>query len=158
MNEDVTVHKLDLTGEEKISYPGRVLARDARSIVIEAFFGRERMELGYVTLKPGDRFVEYFYGDRWYNVFVIYDVDGGALKGWYCNIIRPAEMTAEHVRAVDLALDYFVQPSGREFILDEDEFNALPLSPDERNAARAALGELQRMAAQHMGPFALSPK
>ena len=30
------------------------------------------------------------------------------------------------MRAEDLALDYFVQPAGRDFILDEDEFMTLP--------------------------------
>lgn len=156
MTDRIVIHKLDLEGKEKISYPGRVLERTAQSVVVEAFFARERMELGYVTLKPGDRFVEYFYADRWYNVFAIYDVDDGRFKGWYCNITRPAEMKAGHVRAVDLALDYFRQPSGREFILDQDEFAALPLSPEEIAAAHAALAELQTLAAQRIGPFAIA--
>ena len=156
MTNAMTVHKLNHASEETLSYPGRVLARDQRSVILEAFFNREPMELGYVTLKPGDRFVEYFYSDRWYNVFTIYDADDGQLKGWYCNITRPAAIAEGSVRAEDLALDYFVQPAGREFILDEDEFVTLPLPPEEVRAARAALAELQALAAQRAGPFALS--
>jgi hypothetical protein len=154
MTASIVIHKLDLEGREKISYPGRVLERTAQGVVVEAFFAREQMDLGYVTLKRGDRFVEHFYADRWYNVFAIYDVEDGHFKGWYCNITRPAEIGEGHVRAVDLALDYFRQPSGREFILDEDEFAALPLGPEEVAAARAALAELQTSAAQRSGPFA----
>jgi len=156
MNNDIIIHKLNHEREETFRYPGRVLARDQRSVILEAFFNREPMELGYVTLKPGDRFVEYFYSDRWYNVFTIYDADDGQLKGWYCNITRPAAIAEGSVRAEDLALDYFVQPAGREFILDEDEFVTLPLPPEEVRAARAALAELQALAAQRAGPFALS--
>jgi len=156
MDDNITVHKLDESGEEKFSYRGRVVRRDAHSVQLEAIFRRERMDLDYVTLKPGDRFVEYYYADRWYNVFAIYDADDGSFKGWYCNITRPARLSEAHVHAVDLALDYFVQPSGREFILDEAEFSALPLSPTDAAAARAALAELQSLAAQRAGPFALT--
>jgi uncharacterized protein len=159
MTADVMVYKLDLSGKTIIEYPGTLLARNGDEVIVEARFQRGRMDLGYVTLKTGDRFVEHFYGQRWYNVFAIYDVDDGALKGWYCNITRPAEFVRVaaglQVRAVDLALDYFVQPSGHDLVLDEDEFEALPISVDEAHAARAALAELRRMAAEGSGPFAL---
>ena len=163
MGDTITVHKLDHTGKETFSYSGRVIERGADSVTLEAIFQRERMELGYVTLKPGDRFVEHYYASRWYNVFAIYDVEDGSFKGWYCNITRPAEISEAagpgtrsggHIRAVDLALDYFLQPSGREFILDQDEFSALYLSPQDAAAARAALAELRALAAQRAGPFA----
>jgi hypothetical protein len=152
----ITVHKLDHIGKEKIAYTGEVIERAETAVMLEARFNRERMELGYVTLTPGDRFVEYFYSDRWYNVFVIYDAADGAFKGWYCNITRPARIEGGHIWAEDLALDYFVQPSGREFVLDEDEFAALRISAEETAAARAALAELQRLAARREGPFAQS--
>jgi hypothetical protein len=150
----ITVYKLDHIGREKFSYTGDVIERTGTMVKLEARFGRERMELGYVTLTPGDRFVEYFYSDRWYNIFAIYDADGGAFKGWYCNITRPAALAADSVRAEDLALDYFVQPSGKEFILDGDEFAALPLPAEERATALAALEELRGLAARREGPFA----
>ena len=152
----ITVHKLDHTGAEKIAYTGKVLERTENMVVLEAHFARERMELGYVTLTTGDRFVEYFYSDRWYNVFAIYDAADGSFKGWYCNITRPATITEDSIRAEDLALDYFVQPSGKEFVLDEDEFAELPLTAEEAAAARAALKELRALAAKREGPFVLS--
>lgn len=150
----ITVHKLDHTGMEKIAYTGEVLEQTENRVVLEARFGRERMELGYVTLTTGDRFVEYFYADRWYNVFAIYDAGDGAFKGWYCNITRPAHIDDADVYAEDLALDYFVQPAGKEFVLDEDEFAELPLAAEEVAAARAALQDLRALAARREGPFA----
>lgn len=156
---EVTVYKLDLEGKPTLSYTGRLVTRTTSEVVLEAPYTFGRRELGYVTLENGDRFVEHFYTDRWYNVFVIYDGQTGALKGWYCNITRPAELAQEAdgglaVRAVDLALDYFVQPSGREFVLDEDAFAALRLTPEEAAAAWAALAELKALAAERAGPFA----
>jgi predicted RNA-binding protein associated with RNAse of E/G family len=149
----ITVHKLDHRGAEKTAYSGQVLERTETWVLLEARFSRERMALGYVTLTPGDRFVEYFYADRWYNIFLIFDAEDGAFKGWYCNVTRPARIAGDHVWADDLALDYFVQPDGREFVLDEDEFSALALRAEEATRARAALARLREMAARRESPF-----
>ncbi len=161
MSEPVTVQKLRPSGEVAIEWSGGLLARDAHSLVLEARFNRKTMPLGYVTMVTGDRFVETYYTDRWYNVFAIYAGDSGEFKGWYCNISRPTEIVeparpgeALVVRTVDLALDYFRQPSGRDFVLDEDEFAALKLPPAEAAAARAALDELRAMSGAGVGPFA----
>jgi hypothetical protein len=161
MPEVVMVEKLNLAGETTVTWSGQVLERSANSLVLEATFTHSARDLGYVRLGPGDRFVETYYTDRWYNVFAIFEAADGAFKGWYCNITRPAQISAEpggglRVRAVDLALDYFRQPGGREFVLDEDEFTALPLTPAEVDAARAALGELRALAAASQGPFAVA--
>lgn len=149
MGEQVLVEKLNLAGEVLIAWRGQVLARTPTSVVLEARFTRGPLALGYVTMKPGDRFVETFYSYRWYNVYALYDADGGSFKGWYCNITRPAEIGPAldgpglRVRSVDLALDYFRGPDGQEYVLDEDEFAALPLTRAEAAACRDALDELR---------------
>lgn len=159
MAETVTVQKLNVAGEVAVTWAGEVLARTATSVQLQATFTRGPLALGYVTLRPGDRFVEWFYTDRWYNIFAIYDADDDAFKGWYCNVTRPAEIGPNAagpgllVRAVDLALDYFRQPSGAEFVLDEDEFAALNLPPGDVKLCRQALAELQALARAGEGPF-----
>ena len=153
----ITIIKLDHHGVEKIRYEGRVLARDDCTVTLEAFFTRPTMALGYVTLKTGDRFVEHFYSDCWYNVFAIYDGDDGAFKGWYCNVTRPAIITDGEVRAEDLALDVFVSPEGKIAVLDEDEFEELGLSSEEEAKAREAVEELLSWAREMNGPFATNP-
>jgi protein associated with RNAse G/E len=159
VREPVKVYKLNLAGEVTVEWSGQVLENSERELVLEATFTRAARDLGYARLGPGDRFVEHYYPDRWYNIFSIYNAADGVFKGWYCNITRPAEITAApdgsvQVRAVDLALDYFRQPDGREFVLDEDEFAALPLSEAETRSARAALADLRALAAARQGPFA----
>lgn len=146
-SENIEVYKLDHLGREVWRYPARVLARDGRSVRLEASFNRDDMELGYATFKRGDRFIETFYSDRWYNIFAVYDRDDGALKGWYCNICRPATIADEAVGCDDLALDVWVSPDGAATVLDEDEFAALPLVDGERAAAQVALRELLGLAA-----------
>ncbi len=149
------VHKLNHLGEEKIAWPGRVLARTDNAIVLEATFTHGPLDLGYVVLKPGDRFIEHYFFDRWYNIFEIYDVDDGAFKGWYCNVTRPARLEADDLSAEDLALDVFARPGGAALALDEDEFAALPLAEEDARQARAALRELLRLAAEGALPHTL---
>lgn len=142
MNDTIIVHKLDHTGQPVWHYPARVLARNEHSIRLEAFFNRDDMDLGYATFRRGDRFVETFYSDRWYNVFAVYDRDNGDLKGWYCNIGRPAMITADAVRCDDLALDVWVSPVCEVTVLDEEEFFTLELDSAERDKARQALEQV----------------
>jgi hypothetical protein len=150
--ERVTVRKLDYAGRQVTAYPGQVLRRSDRAIEVRTAWGRAPLDLGFVVLEPDDRWTEYFYADRWYNIFEICASDG-RLKGWYCNVTRPACITSDEVAAEDLALDLWVGPGGEMRVLDEDEFAALPLTPAERKAARKALAELQAMVAQGADPF-----
>jgi predicted RNA-binding protein associated with RNAse of E/G family len=150
--ELVTVRKLDHAGRQVTAYPGRVLRRDDRAIVLRTGWDRAPLDVGFVVLEPGDRWTEYFYDDRWYNIFEICASDG-RLKGWYCNITRPACISADEVAAEDLALDLWVGPDGEMQVLDEDEFDALLLTAEEHEAAQNALAELQAMVAQGVGPF-----
>ena len=141
-DEAYTVYKLDHAGREVWQYPARVLERGGDFVRLEAFFNRADMELGYTVFKRGDRFIETFYDDRWYNVFAVYDRDDYTLKGWYCNVSRPAQITATAVRCDDLALDLWAAPDATPLVLDEEEFAALPLTDDDRAQALAALQTL----------------
>lgn len=146
MSHSLTVFKLDHHGREVWHYPALVLTRDAGSIRLEGLYNRDDTVVGYAVFKRGDRLVETFYSDRWYNVFAVYDRDDGALKGWYCNVTRPATITDEAVSSDDLALDVWVSPDRTVTVLDEEEFAALELDGDERDAARLALAQIMELA------------
>lgn len=141
---DIRVLKQNLAGEVTWQYTGRVLRRDQLSVTLEAYFNRADTPLLDIVLKQGDRFIETFYFDRWYNIFEIFDRDSGKRKGWYCNVGRPAVLTESTVAYVDLALDLWVSDDGRQSVLDEDEFAVLALAPRERDRALKALAELQQ--------------
>lgn len=149
----ITVYKLDHHGQYLWHYTGQVLERTPTQIVLEARFNRDDYPTDYHTFKKGDRFVEWFYTDRWYNVFAIHHRDTDELEGWYCNITRPARFEEDAIYAEDLALDVMIYPDGRTRLLDEDEFIALDIDPDTRHRAEAALEELLALAARHAPPF-----
>jgi predicted RNA-binding protein associated with RNAse of E/G family len=156
----ITVIKNDHCGREVWRYTGRVLARGTTWVQLEARFERAHDVITpYHIFRRGDRFVEWFFSDRWYNIFEMHDVDDDHLKGWYCNITRPALLAGDTIYADDLALDLFVAPDGTNTVLDEEEFAALSLDETTRAQAKRALQELQeRVAARHPPFDAIPPR
>ena len=150
---DIVVRKLDHEGREVFRYEGQVLRRGGNYVCLRAVFQFDDVEMGCVTFERGDVFTEWFYSDRWYNVFRIEDGAGGALKGWYCNVTRPAVIGDGVVSADDLALDVFVAPDGAAELLDEDEFAALELSAADEAAALRAVAEIRAAVAAGAAPF-----
>jgi protein associated with RNAse G/E len=140
---NIKVQKKNLAGEVTWQYDGVVLRRESNLVVLEAYFNRPDMPFMEVVFKRNDRFVETFYNDRWYNIFEIHDRDDGQIKGWYCNIGKPAVIEDGVVSYVDLALDLWVSIEGKRTILDEDEFEQLGLSTRMRASALAGLNELK---------------
>jgi hypothetical protein len=153
----LNVLKLNLEGVEVWRYPAKVLAEAPGQVTIEAFFNRADLHFHDILFGQGDRFVETYYTERWYNIYEIHAREDGHVRGWYCNISRPAFVSEQTISYVDLALDLLVYPDGRQLVLDEDEFAALPLSAGERIRAREALVELQTGFTRHIYPPRLLP-
>ena len=141
----IKVQKKNPAGEVTYEYEGILLRRDDHTIVLEALFDRADMPFMDVIFKTGDRFVEYYYTDRWYNIFVIHDRDDERIKGWYCNIGKPAVFEDGTVSYIDLALDLWVSTSGAQTVLDEDEFAALEIDEAARLGALKGLDGLKEL-------------
>ena len=153
----ITVNKLNPHGEKTIQYQGEVLERSANGIIIQAYWKQSPKDLGYVRFEPGDRFIEYYYANRWFNIFEISDTRIER-KGWYCNIAEPADIYEDKILQKDLLLDIWVDPWGKPLILDEDEFEAdTKLDDRQREGARQGLDDLLRMIAAQIAPFSYKP-
>lgn len=146
----ITVIKKNLQRVETWRYSGQILHQDAEKVILEAFFDRPDTPLYEMTLRQGDRFVETYYQNHWYNIFAIYDRDTNRLKGWYCNLSYPAEVKGEELSYVDLALDLLVYPDGRQLILDQDEYQKLDLPDKIRQQADSEFQELRRVFAERL--------
>jgi predicted RNA-binding protein associated with RNAse of E/G family len=153
IGDPISIHKLDENGIEVWRYEGVVLSKTATNLTLQAYFDRDEIVFEGLLLRKGDRFIETFYSDRWYNIFEIYDAEDGLLKGWYCNVCRPAQMINGHVYAEDLALDLLVFPDGNWRVLDEDEFAELQIPDEDKKQAKGALDQLMDLARQGKTPF-----
>jgi len=152
-NNPITVTKNNHRGEPVWQYQGSVIERGDNYVCLRAYFDRQDADLGFVTFNRGDLFIEWFFSDRWYNIFQVHDGDSDTIKGWYCNITRPATITADTITADDLELDVWVTPKGALALLDEKEFSNLDLPADERIAALRAIETLRQDATERQGPF-----
>lgn len=149
----VIVVKLDPQGQEKIRYPAEILAHLENGIVLDAYWTLPRKDLGYTVFEPGDHFIEYYYTNRWFNIFAIATPEGKR-KGWYCNVAAPAQIGEECIEQIDLLLDVWVDPAGQPLILDEDEFAADgTLTAQQRQGAERGLQELLAAIAARNEPF-----
>jgi uncharacterized protein len=149
----VTVVKLNPHGEPKIQYTGEVVRRLSNGVVISAFWKHPPKDLGYTRFEPGDHFTEYYFADRWYNIFDIVSA-GGQRKGWYCNVAQPAMIFDNRIEQIDLLLDVWVDPQGRPLVLDQDEFDAdMTMSDEQRARARQGLQDLLQVITAQEEPF-----
>ena len=149
----ITVIKQDPQGAEKIRYQGELLEKLPTGVVIRAKWTLPTKELGYTRFEQGDSFTEYYYRDRWYNIFDILDVNGKR-KGWYCNVAQPAVIFDDCIEQVDLLLDVWVNAQGEPLLLDEDEFAvATMLSEEQRLGAHEGLRALLQLLATRSEAF-----
>jgi predicted RNA-binding protein associated with RNAse of E/G family len=149
MKDNYSVRKLNPAGQEVWRYSGKVIEQGEGFVRLEALFNREDMPFHGLVLQCGDRFVESFFGDRWFNIFEMHNHQDQSLKGWYCNITRPALIEQHQVTYIDLALDLLVFPDRRQLVLDDDEFSALKLDAVTHRKAISALQELQDLFAHN---------
>ncbi|MGX2998075.1 DUF402 domain-containing protein [Streptomyces sp. JNUCC 64] len=137
-------------GRVKIRYPAALLDDDGDRVSVRApWAGAGTRDFGFVRFEPGDVFTERYWRTRWYAVKEV-RTGGGVLKGWYCDVTRPAEVTAGEIVVTDLDLDLWVSVDRTAVLrLDEDEFAASGIAESDPGAAReavAALDELERLA------------
>ncbi|HIQ05910.1 MAG TPA: DUF402 domain-containing protein [Anaerolineae bacterium] len=152
----LTVRKRYANGRLRIAYPARWRQRTDELAEIDAHWQHAPLDLGYTRFEPGDHFIERYYPGRWYTIFEIHRGDDEALKGWYCDIVRPPRITDEGIDMVDLALDVWVGADGTVLVMDEEEFAQLRLDehdPAAYAAARAGLAELLGRIREHRPPF-----
>ncbi len=141
------VIKLDHAGRQKVCYEAQTLPTSMPNcIAVRAEWQTPTITTETTTFATGDILHEFFYSDRWYNVFALYAGGTKQLKGWYCNVTRPTEIDSAEIRWTDLELDIWVAADGTVTILDEEEFWAIDLNTQEREHCLQALKTLQLLA------------
>ncbi|MEV0180783.1 DUF402 domain-containing protein [Streptomyces sp. NPDC050625] len=133
-------------GRTKIRYPAELLRDDGVRVSVRAPWAGEGVrDFGFVRFEPGDVFTEHYWRDRWYSVKEVRAGDG-TLKGWYCDITRPATLSGADLVVEDLDLDLWRSADGTDVRrLDEDEFAESGLARTDPRAAAAALAALDEL-------------
>ena len=111
-------------------WPARIAKTVGPLLILDAVFDEEIQHDLLGTISSGTISTEYYWLDRWYNVFRFSDPDQ-KLRNFYCNINVPPQFDGRVLSYIDLDIDVLVEPDFTYKILDEDDF--------EQNAKRYRL-------------------
>ncbi|HJU91938.1 MAG TPA: DUF402 domain-containing protein [Pyrinomonadaceae bacterium] len=150
----VSVRKYD--GTEHRRWPARIAKTVGPLLILDAVFDEEIQHDLLGTIASGTISTEYYWLDRWYNVFRFSHPDQ-KLKSFYCNINVPPRFDGRVLSYIDLDIDVLVESDLTYKILDEDDFeeNAkrYPYPEEVQAQARAALVELIGLIESRSFPF-----
>ena len=153
---EISVRVLKYDGTEYRRWNARLSHREGDLVVLDAKFDVDVSHELLGEIKQHTKTVEYYWLNRWYNVFRFLKHDGST-RLWYCNINTPPEFNGATLTYVDLDIDILVQPNFSFQILDEGEFatNAkrYGYSEEEKVRAHTAVQELIAMIDQRHFPF-----
>jgi len=79
----------------------------------------EHQDLG--CIEKGTTSYEYYWLDRWYNIFRFHE-PSGTLRNFYCNINMPPTFSDGVLDYVDLDIDIVLWPDYRYVVLDRDDY------------------------------------
>jgi protein associated with RNAse G/E len=154
----INVKTFKLDGKPHRSWNAELVRQKGSLLVLDGMFSADIEHDLLGTIAAGTRSVEYYWMERWYNVFR-FTQPTGELRNYYCNISVPPSFDGATLSYVDLDLDILVAPDFSYQILDEEEFErSAKLYGHEnelRTKARLALEELIVMIDQRAFPFQL---
>jgi uncharacterized protein len=154
--QEIVVSVLKYDGREHRRWPARIAKTSGSLLVLDAVFDEEIKHELLGTISSGTISTEYYWLDRWYNVFRFSD-SNQMLQNFYCNINQPPRFERGVLSYIDLDIDVLVAPDFTYKILDVEDFaeNAKRYAyPDEVQAnARVALAELISLIEARAFPF-----
>ena len=153
---NIIVSVLKYDGTEHRRWPARIAKTVGPLLILDAVFDEEIQHDLLGTIESGTISTEYYWLDRWYNVFRFSDSDQ-KLKKFYCNVNVPPQFDGRVLSYIDLDIDVLVDPDLTYQILDEDDFeeNAkrYPYPEELQEQARAALTDLIELIETRSFPF-----
>jgi protein associated with RNAse G/E len=157
--QTVLVKALKYDGHEHRRWKANLIQSEKSLIVLDAKFETDVYHELIGTIVSGTSSVEYYWLDRWYNIFR-FSNSHGRLLSYYCNVNIPPDFNGRQLIYVDLDIDILVQPDFSYQILDEDEFNVNAIRFDYpvfiKSKAQQAVNELTFMIEEGQFPFQMS--
>jgi protein associated with RNAse G/E len=155
-SNSILVRAAKYDGAEHRRWPARLVEQAGPLLVLDAVFNEdiEHEILGKVA--SGTLSTEYYWTDRWYNVFRFSNPEG-KFRNFYCNVTMPPSLDGGVLTYVDLDIDVLVKPDFSYRVLDLDDFeenaSRYGYSPEVQEQAHAGLAEVIRLIETRSFPF-----
>jgi uncharacterized protein len=143
---DIIVRVLKYDGRERRRWTAGVVEQVGPLIVLDAVFDEEIQHDLLGTIALGTVSKEYYWLDRWYNIFRFND-------RFYCNVTQPPSFDGATLTYVDLDIDVLVESDFSYQVLDVEDFESYSYPPDLKKKARQTLDELISLVEARSFPF-----
>jgi protein associated with RNAse G/E len=154
--ESITVRALKYDGKEHRRWSATIARREGPLIVLDAKFEEAVHHAAFGEIPSGTRTIEYYWLDRWFNIFQFLNDDGDT-RLFYCNVGAPATMDGQFLNYLDLDIDILVHADLSYQVLDLDEFESnatrWSYSDETRRQASSAVTRLISMIESREFPF-----
>lgn len=152
----IEVQTFKLNGQPHRTWRAELIRQEESLLILDGAFEVDVQHDLLGTITAGTHSLEYYWLDRWYNVFR-FSQPHGELRNYYCNVNLPPTFDGKILSYVDLDLDILVAPDFSYQILDAEDFERnvkLYGYDDELRAnAQVALDELVAMIEKRAFPF-----
>jgi protein associated with RNAse G/E len=154
--QPIIVSALKYDGAEHKQWPGLLVVNEPPLLIVDALFVEDVHHDLLGTINKGTVSTEFYWLDRWYNIFRFGDRNQSTAT-FYCNVTIPPQLDKATLSYVDLDIDVLVQPDFTYEVLDLGDFetNSLRYSYPEKiaQAAHTAVDELKSLIQSRAFPF-----
>lgn len=121
MSQQITVNSRKYDGTIRRTWNCELIEQNGNALVFVGVFDHDVSHSDLGDIAAGTISYEYYWLDRWYNIFCFHEPDG-TFRNYYCNINMPPVFDGGILDYVDLDIDVVVWPDGKYQVLDEIEY------------------------------------
>lgn len=152
----ITINSRKFDGKIHRSWKAEFIEQRNSLLTFVGDFEQEVKHSHLGIIRRGTVSYEFYWLDRWYNVFRFHEPDGD-LRNFYCNVNMPPTFEDGVLNYVDLDIDILVWKDFSFEILDMDEFEEnsfkFNYSREIHNEVNKSLEELKNMIKNKLFPF-----
>lgn len=156
LKKSVTINSRKFGGAIHKTWKAELIERNDSLLTFVGVFKNEITHSHLGVIGRGTISYEFYWLDRWFNVFRFHEPDG-SLRNFYCNINMPPKFENEVLDYVDLDVDVLVWKDFSIEILDVDEFEEnskrFDYPAEIKNKVEVSLKNLIRLVENREFPF-----
>lgn len=122
MGTNIEIRSRSFDGTLRKSWVAEILEQDGGLLLLRGIFEARIAHPLLGVIEEGTISYEYYWLDRWYNVFRFHHPDG-RFRNYYCNINMAPRFDGRVLDYVDLDIDVIVDNKGNYRVVDEEEYS-----------------------------------
>lgn len=115
------INSRKFNGKVHRTWQAELIEKKENRLTFVGIFEKEVKHSNLGVIRRGTISYEYYWLDRWYNIFRFHEPDG-SLRNFYCNISQPPSINGNVLDYIDFDIDILVWKDLSFEILDVEEF------------------------------------